>query len=294
MMIRERDEMRIWYAVSADGTRLHVRESGPEDAPPIVLVHGWSQCHLSWKRQLHSDLARDYRLIAFDLRGHGMSDIPAEHEAYTQGRRWAEDVHAVIDQSGAQGALLLGWSHGSFVVADYLRAHGDAALSGVALMSWAVKIGDSPEMRQFIGPGFEDFAAGTMSDDLPESIAAIRLFVREMLVKPISIEDYEEALCYNVVVPPHVRRGTGQHEPVDNSDVLAAITVPFWASHGEGDRVVLPGALDLVRAATERVTITTYPGVGHAPFLEEPETFNADLRAFAERVFTANDADPAH
>jgi pimeloyl-ACP methyl ester carboxylesterase len=249
-----------------------------------VLIHGWSQCHLTWKKQLHSELAEDFRLIAFDLRGHGMSDIPSEHEAYTRGARWAEDVHAVIEQAGARGAILVGWSHGAFVVADYLRAHGDSALSGVVLMSWAVKIGDSPELRQYVGPGFEEFAAGTMSDDLPENIESIRLFVREMLTKPISLDDYEEALCYNIVVPAHVRRGTGQHEAVDNSEVLAALTVPLWAAHGDSDRVVLPGALDMVRAANPQAAITVYPGVGHAPILEDADAFNADLRSFVERV----------
>lgn len=277
--------MRTWQARSADGTALHVREHGPADAPPIVLVHGWSQCHLTWKKQLGSDLAQDYRLIAFDLRGHGMSDVPADHEAYTRGARWAEDVHAVIDQGSAEGAVLVGWSHGAFVAADYLRVHGDAALSGVVLMSWAVKIGSSPELRQYVGPGFEDFAAGAMSDDLPTSIDAMRRFVHEMLTKPLSPQDFEEALCYNVMVPPHVRRGTGQHEDVDNGPVLAGLTVPFWAAHGDSDRVVLPGALDLVRAAVPGADITIYPGVGHAPILEEPERFNADLRAFAERAF---------
>jgi non-heme chloroperoxidase len=277
--------MRIWQARSADGTRLHVREHGPEDAPPIVLVHGWSQCHLAWKKQLGSELARDYRLIAFDLRGHGMSDVPAGHEAYTRGQRWAEDVHAVVEQSGARGTLLVGWSHGSFVVADYLRWYGDAALRGVVLMSWAVKIGASPELRQYIGPGFADFAQGAMSQDLPESIAAIRMFVREMFAKPIPADDHEEALCYNMVVPPHVHRWTTQHEPVDNSEVLAAVRVPLWAAHGGADHVVLPGALGMVRAASPDAAVTTYPGAGHAPFLEDPEAFNTDLRAFAERVF---------
>lgn len=277
--------MRVWQARSADGTTLHVRDQGPEDGPAIILVHGWSQCHLTWKKQLASDLVRDHRLIAFDLRGHGMSDVPAEHEAYTRGARWAEDVHAVIEQAGVHRPLLVGWSHGSFVVADYLRAHGDGALSGVALMSWAVKIGDSAELRQYVGPGFEDLAPGTMSDDLPESITAMRRFVREMLAMPISSDDLEEVLCYNIVVPPHVRRGTGQHEAVDNSDVLAALAVPLWAVHGDADQVVLVGAIEMVRAANPSATITIYEGVGHAPSLEVPDRFNAHLRAFAEQVF---------
>jgi pimeloyl-ACP methyl ester carboxylesterase len=230
-------------------------------------------------------LANDYRLVAFDLRGHGMSDAPREHEAYTKGVRWAEDVHAVIEQGGLTGCLLVGWSHGSFVVADYLREHGDGALAGIVLMSWAVKISASPELRQLISREFDELAPRTWSDDFPERVAAIRLSVLQLFEKAIPAEDLEEALCYNSAVPTHARRGAGQHEAVDNSDVLAALKVPLWAAQGSADRVVLPGALGLVAAAQPQALVTMYEGVGHSPILEVPDVFNADLRAFAGSAF---------
>jgi non-heme chloroperoxidase len=65
------------------GLRLHVREWGRADGPPILLIHGLSQSHLCWARQYQSTLAGEFRLVAYDLRGHGMSQAPLEPGHYT-------------------------------------------------------------------------------------------------------------------------------------------------------------------------------------------------------------------
>ena len=65
------------------GLRLHVREWGRPDGQPIVLIHGWSQNHLCWAHQYDSALADEFRLVAYDLRGHGMSDAPLDAAHYT-------------------------------------------------------------------------------------------------------------------------------------------------------------------------------------------------------------------
>src|SRR5207342_6306 len=78
------------------GLRLHVREWGKVDGPPILFVHGWSQNHLCWVKQYESSLADEFRLVAFDLRGHGMSEAPLEPEHYTDGKLWADDLAAII------------------------------------------------------------------------------------------------------------------------------------------------------------------------------------------------------
>ena len=69
-----------------NGLRLHVREWGRQDSPPILFIHGWSQNHLCWQRQYDSRLADEFRIVALDLRGHGMSEMPSGAEHYTDGR----------------------------------------------------------------------------------------------------------------------------------------------------------------------------------------------------------------
>jgi alpha-beta hydrolase superfamily lysophospholipase len=90
--------MRTHTVIGGGGLRLHAREWGNPDGPPIVFMHGWSQSHLCWSKQYDSPLAGEFRLVAYDLRGHGMSEAPPEPEHYLDGRLWADDLAAVIDQ----------------------------------------------------------------------------------------------------------------------------------------------------------------------------------------------------
>src|SRR5689334_5366461 len=88
------------------GTRVHVVESGNPSGRPILYIHGFSQCWLSWSRQMNSDLAKEYRLVAMDMRGHGLSDKPAT--GYDDSKLWAEDVASVIKTLGLQQPILCG------------------------------------------------------------------------------------------------------------------------------------------------------------------------------------------
>lgn len=65
--------MQRLQAVAPDGTRLSVRVYGPEGAPEIVFVHGIAQSQLAFQHQVESELAQRYRLVTYDLRGHGES-----------------------------------------------------------------------------------------------------------------------------------------------------------------------------------------------------------------------------
>src|SRR3954468_10848905 len=98
------------------GLRLPVRGGGAPAGPPILFVHGWSQNHLCWARQYESSLAKRFRLVAYDLRGHGMSETPLGAEHYTDGRLWADDVQAILDHLRLDHAVLVGWSYGALVI----------------------------------------------------------------------------------------------------------------------------------------------------------------------------------
>src|SRR5579871_4789425 len=83
-----------------DGIRISVREWGTATGPEILFIHGVAQCHLSFQRQFSSRLAAQFRLVAYDLRGHGESAKPLDHACYRDGRRWADEVAAVIAAMG--------------------------------------------------------------------------------------------------------------------------------------------------------------------------------------------------
>jgi pimeloyl-ACP methyl ester carboxylesterase len=264
------------------GLRLHVREWGKADGPAILLIHGWSQNHLCWARQYESALAGEFRLVAFDLRGHGMSEAPLEPEHYTDGRLWADDVAAIMEQLHLDRPVLVGWSYGAFVISDYVRAYGEDRIAAIALVEGAVKLGEAA-FGTVIGPGFLDHFAHATADDLPTNIWAMRAFVRACLAKPLSADDFETALCWNVVVPARVRAALAARE-IDDDDVLRALRVPVLVTQGREDTVVLPAMAEHVLATCPTAEASWYDGVGHAPHLEEPERFNDELAALARRV----------
>src|SRR5690242_3949231 len=136
----EQRRMRVHEVRGGGGLRLHVREWGPADGPPILLIHGWSQNHLCWARQYESALADEFRLVAFDLRGHGMSEAPLEPARYSDERLWAADVAAIVSALGLDRCVLVGWSYGAFVICDYLRAHGQERVAAVNFVEGAVKL----------------------------------------------------------------------------------------------------------------------------------------------------------
>ena len=92
------------YVQGAGGTRLFVEEIGDRARPSILWLHAYCQCRLSWDKQFESDLTQQFHLVRMDIRGHGLSDKPSDPEAFTDGKNWADDIHAVHHRIGVEEA----------------------------------------------------------------------------------------------------------------------------------------------------------------------------------------------
>ena len=68
--------MPIHTITGGGGLQLAVHEYGQPHGKPMLLIHGFSQCHLVWSKQYQSPLADEFRLVCLDNRGHGMSEKP--------------------------------------------------------------------------------------------------------------------------------------------------------------------------------------------------------------------------
>jgi non-heme chloroperoxidase len=264
------------------GLRLHVQEWGAPEAPPIVFIHGWSQNHLCWAKQYESALADEFRLVAYDLRGHGMSEAPLEPEHYLDAGLWADDIAAIIDRLGLDRPVLVGWSYGGFVICDYVRAYGQDRIAAIAFVGGAVKLGPAA-FGTLIGPGFVDQFPGMTADDLPTNIRAVRAFVRACAAEPLTSDELETALCWHMAVPAAVRAHLGARE-IDEDDVLRALDVPVLVTHGRADSVVLPAMAEHILGTCPTAEASWYDGVGHLPHLQASERFNRELGGLMARV----------
>jgi len=274
--------MKTHTVAGGGGLRLHVREWGRPDGPPILFVHAISQNHLGWAKQYESTLADQFRLVAFDLRGHGMSEAPLEAEYYSAGELWADDVAAVIDRLSLDQAVLVGWSYGAFVIGDYVRVHGQDRIAAIEFVGGVSKLGEAA-FGSLIGPGFLDHFADLVSDDLPTVIRAMPAFLRGFTVAPLPADEFETLLCCNMAVPARIRANLGARD-LDYEDVLRDLRVPLLITHGRADSIVLPAMPEHLLAITPTAEVSWYEGAAHAPHMEAPERFNKELAAFASRV----------
>ena len=274
--------MKVHEVRGGGGLRLHVREWGRADGPPIVFIHGLSQSHLCWAKQYESALAEEFRLVAYDLRGHGMSEAPLEAEHYADGVLWADDLAAVIEQLRLDRPVLVGWSYGGFVICDYLRAHGQDRIAAIDFVAGGVKLGEAA-FGSLIGPSFLDNFADLTADDLPTNIRGVRGLVRAFPAKPLPPDDVETLLCAGMTVPARIRANLGARQ-IDGDDVLRTLEVPLLVTQGRADTVVLPAMAEHVLATCPTAEPSWYDGVGHTAHLEQPERFNRELARLTRRV----------
>ena len=103
-----------WFT-AVDGVRIHYQEAGDDEAPPIILIHGFISSNLIWSNTLLPLANAGFRVIAPDLPGYGYSDKPADRR-YTI----AEQAHAVkrlMDRLEIESATIVGASYGGAVAA---------------------------------------------------------------------------------------------------------------------------------------------------------------------------------
>ena len=130
--------VRHYTVQGGGGVTLRAREWGNSEGPGILFIHGWSQCDLCWGRQVAGALAARFRLITFDNRGHGESDKPRDADSYREGRLWADDLAAVIEETRLEKPVVVAWSYGGLIVTDYIRFHGESNVAGIDLVGGAV------------------------------------------------------------------------------------------------------------------------------------------------------------
>jgi non-heme chloroperoxidase len=277
----ERVPVRVHSVRGGGGLPLSVYDAGDLYGPPLLFIHGFSQCHLAWRQQFQSALGLGFRLVALDLRGHGRSDKP--RGGYGDSRLWAEDLQAVISGLHLERPLLVGWSYGAMVIADYLRHYGQEHLSGIHFVSAMVKSG-SEEAFALFAPEMLALIPGLFAQDDATCRASLEAFTALLHHQPVAPEIREQVLAYNQGVPPYVREGLGSRA-VDNDDVLHRLTLPVLVSHGLEDRVLLPESGHHIASVVPDAQVSFYPGVGHSPFWEDSRRFNRELAAFAARCW---------
>lgn len=271
-------QARDYIATAPDGVTLAVQESGNPDGVPVIFIHGLLGSRLNWSEQLASPQLQGYRLITYDLRGHGLSAKPTGTRAYSDGRRWADDLRAVMQAAQVHKPVLVGWSLGGAVISNYLAAYGDQDLAGAVYVDGVIEL--APEQIT----AHPDIYRDLISSDLRTHLDAINAFLRLCFQTPPPAPVLERLLANAAMASWDMQRGV-QSMTVPAAEGLRAARVPLLLLYGEQDALVRTGpAIARAVALNPRIQSKRYARSGHAPFLEEPQRFNRDLAAFIAQL----------
>lgn len=250
--------------VESDGERIGVEVCG--DGTPLVLLHGSGGNRATWWQQV-ARLADDHLVVLVEARGHGRSTDAA---GQTGPRACTRDLDAVRRHLGLDAWHVVGHSLGGWTALRHAVEHSEATLTTVVVSS----------VGGVFPPVAEQAWAEAIRVPWPASVP---------LARPPSLE---EAWCEAHPAAAHLYQLVGALNPPVaptapavrirehdlSAEEVAGLRGPVCFVVGEHDRIAPPVA---VRAAAEALPGATYdelPGVGHVPFWEDPEGFDALLR----------------
>ncbi|MEZ5946137.1 MAG: alpha/beta hydrolase [Hyphomonas sp.] len=276
-------------ATLENGLRVHYRDTGPRKAPVIVLVHGFSASLHTWDAWV-SDLKRDYRVIALDLPGHGLSTCGDASEIGVD--QFVATVDALTTKLGVDRFVLAGNSMGGRTAWSYALAHPQR-LDGLVLVDasgWPPEEADKKSepvvFRLLANPLARRLMKNLDStmlvrSGLKDSFSDDAFVTEEMVNRYVALG---RAPCHRDAIMT-LSAARGKDAPATAAG-LAAISVPTLILHGEEDNLVPVSAGRKFEAAITGSELVVYPATGHLPQEEVAARSVADLRDFlARRVF---------
>ncbi len=244
-----------------DGVNLYYEDHGSGDA--ILLTHGYSATAEMWKGQVE-DLSADYRILTWDIRGHGRSDSPAEVEAYRESVA-VGDMAAILDACGVEAAVIGGLSLGGYLSLAFHVVHPERTR--------ALLLFDT-------GPGYKNPKAREGWNQNAESAA--RRFEERGLEALAGGAEVRISTHRSAQGLANAARGTLKQFDARVIGSLPGIQVPTLVLVGEQDKPFL-AATDYMAAKTPGAEKVVLADAGHAANIQQPDAFNKAVRSFLER-----------
>lgn len=264
--------------VQAAGMRLHVRDSGPREAPAIVLLHGFGSSLHTWEAWAGA-LAGRYRVIRLDLPGSGLTG-PDPTGDYSD-RRSREVLAALMDRLAVRRATFVGNSIGgriawSFAAATPERVDKLVLISPDGFASPGTAYGTAPKIPAWIG---------LFRYVLPTAL--VRSSLKPAYGDPSLLAEATVARYRDLMLAPGVRGAMiarlEQSTKTDPEPLLRAIQAPTLLLWGDRDALIpVSNAADYARLIPD-TTAAILSGLGHVPMEEAPDVSLEPVRRFLER-----------
>lgn len=289
-------------ARSVGGVYLNVEIHGPDEAPTVVLIHGWT-CSIPFWAPVINMLRQDVRVVAYDLRGHGASDLPGGGHYSVQAL--VDDLGAVLDGSLPPGkkAILAGHSMGGMTVMaaalcpPILNRTAGALLASTGFTELAAAARVFPFVAR--SPKWGARATrGLMNSRL--SLGPVTPLGRSMLkYGTLGPQASKQLARYNAQIIHACDAKSRAHwgrvlDGLELGDVISHLAVPTAVLTGTADRLTPPAqARRIAQLLPECEGLTELPGIGHMTPLEAPHVVAGLIRELATRPAEAASTPPA-
>lgn len=223
---------------------------GDAKAPPVVLLHGGMGSADDFAAQLPA-LAKTFRVIAVDSRGHGRSTRSAHGVTY---HLMAEDTIALLDHLKVDKAALVGWSDGGIVALDIALHHPDRVTRLAVTGTNFSRAGTQPAGK---GTPFDAYYARCVAEykRLAPDATQLAAFRKDL-------------------------RAMWKTAPAYTDDELRAIKAPLLVLHGERDEIIKKAHVERMAALVPGAQLVVLAGVSHFAMWQDPAAFNTALLAF--------------
>jgi len=270
--------------MTASPVRLHVEDSGGTGRP-VILIHGWPLSADSWKAQVPVLRDAGYRVIAYDRRGFGRSDKPADGYDYDT---LAADLAGLIEERDLKDVSLVGFSMGGGEVARYIGNHGEDRLHSVVFASavppYLLKGDDNPE-----GPltqaAAEEMAGGLKAD----REAFFEQFTKNFFSAKgkLKVTEAQRQEAITLAHQSDQAAALGCQKAFGTTDFredLKKVTVPTLVLHGDSDATVpFEGSGKRTHQAIAGSEVVVLEDAPHGCNVSHADDFNLALLNFLKK-----------
>jgi pimeloyl-ACP methyl ester carboxylesterase len=275
---------RVSYARLESGIKIRVVERGEPGAPPVLLVHGWGCTAYVFRLNMSALAHAGFRVIAFDLKGHGLSDKPQQADEYTIDAL-VEHLREVLDALGLERPALAGHSLGGSLIFHFAGKYPErvrclglispAGLTGVPLMrlyQWATPAAITPLLRYF------------------RSRTIVKIALRRVYGKRghFTARDVEEYFAPSQFPDygPAIRQLLHSYDwNAADHRRLTTVNVPAAGVWGTLDHMLPGHAMDIYLRLVPQIVLTHIPDAGHIVTEETPREVNEALLGLLHRVY---------
>jgi 3-oxoadipate enol-lactonase len=252
-------------------------DQGSDDAPVLIFIHGFPLNKSMWDKQMEA-LKENYRVIAYDIRGHGDSDAGNEEFSI---ELFVSDLLSLMDVLKIDKASLCGLSMGGYIVLNAIEHYPERFLALV--LSDTQCLSDSKEakekrktaMENITKNGIEKYADETLKNLFaPDSFTMKKEEIAA--VKEMILTTSEQSLCSTLLALSNREETCGK---------LPEINVPVLFMVGKED-IITPVALaEQMHKKIKNSKIHVIERAGHLSNMENPDDFNHQLRLFFETIY---------